>query len=204
MKRSLDRAMTFQPLKIKQLQLQKKQYKENGQTLHEVLVASSILAITISGFSSGIIRSNQITHKASLRQAAESVMTNDLEAVVKRRFYTFRCKQGPCKAATSNNDKNLMYYDASDSDDKDDFIESCNARSLAKDLLAEDINDVTTGDETLDSSSLLDSDISINRTIALDESNSNQAIIEYEAKKDSDVIATIKTTLVPNAVHWCS
>ena len=39
--------------------------------------------------------------KASLRQAAESVMTNDLESVVKRRFYTFRCNQGPCKAATS-------------------------------------------------------------------------------------------------------
>ena len=97
-----------------------------------------------------------------------------------------------------------MYYDASDSDDKDDFIASCNARSLAKDLLAEDINDVTTGEETLDNSSILDSEITLTRTIALDESNSNQAIIEYKAKKDSDVIATIKTTLVPNAVHWCS
>ena len=165
---------------------------------------ATILAITISGFSSGIVRSNQITHKASLRQAAESVMTNDLESVVKRRFYTFRCNQGPCKSATDENNKNLMYYDASDSDDKDDFIESCNARSLAKDLLAEDINDVTTGDETLDNSSILGSDITLTRTIALDKSNSNQAIIEYKAEKDSDVIATIKTTLVPNAVHWCS
>ena len=178
--------------------------QESGQTLHEVLIASSILAITISGFTSGIIRSNQITHQASLRKAAESVMANDLESTVKRRFYTFRCNQGPCKAATDENNKNLMYYDASDSDDKDDFIESCNARSLAKELLAEDINDVTTGDETLDKSSILGSDITLTRTIALDESNSNQAIIEYKAEKGSDVIATIKTTLVPNAAHWCS
>ena len=97
-----------------------------------------------------------------------------------------------------------MYYDKNDSDDKVEFIESCNSRSLAKDLLAEDVNDVTTGDETLDNSSLLDSEITLTRTIALDKSNSNQAIIEYKAEKDTDVIATIKTTLVPNAVHWCS
>ena len=196
--------MKYQQRRLQQLQSQKRQLQEQGQTLHEVLVASSILAITISGFSSGIVRSNQITHKSSLRQAAESMMVNDLESVVKRRFYTFRCKQGPCQAATSDNNKNLMYYNASDSDDKDEFIESCNARSLAKELLAEDINDVTTGDETLDNSSILDSEITLTRTIALDESNSNQAIIEYKAEKDSDVIATIKTTLVPNAVHWCS
>ena len=95
--------MKHQQRQLQQLQFQKRKLQEKGQTLHEVLVASSILAITISGFSSGIVRSNQITHKASLREAAESVMTNDLESVVKRRFYTFRCAQGPCKAATSNN-----------------------------------------------------------------------------------------------------
>ena len=202
--RRSEETMKNQQRRLQQLQSQKRKLKEKGQTLHEVLVASSILAITISGFSSGIVRSNQITHKSSLRQAAESVIANDLESVVKRRFYTFRCKQGACQAATSGNDKNLMYYDASDSDDKDEFIESCNARSLAKDLLAEDVNDVTTGDETLDNRSILGSEITLTRTIALDESNSNKAIIEYKAEKDSDVIATIKTTLVPNAVHWCS
>ena len=180
--------------------------KESGQTLHEVLIASSILAISISGFASGIIRSNQVTHQASLRQAAESVITNDLESTVKRRFYTYRCKQGPCKAATEENDKILMYYDSKDSDDKKDFISRCNARDLARDLLSKDVNDVSTGKKTIDiaSSSLADQDITIIRTISLDDSNENQAIIGYEAEKDNKVIATINTTLVPNAVHWCS
>lgn len=177
---------------------------ELGQTLHEVLIASSILGITISGFTSGIIRSNQITHQASLRKAAESVMANDLESTVKRRFYTFRCRQGPCQAATAENDKSLMYYDREDSDDKQDFIGLCNARDLASELLSENEDDVTTGEQTINSSSLANQDITITRTISLDDSNNNQAIIEYEAEKDSEVIATIKTTLVPNAVHWCS
>ena len=180
--------------------------QESGQSLHEVLIASSILAITISGFTSGIIRSNQVTHQASLRQAAEGVITNDLESTVKHRFYTFRCKQGPCKAATAENVKSLMYYDRKDSDDKKDFISRCNARDLARDLLSKDVNDVSTGKKTLNiaSSSLADQDITIIRTISLDNSNKNQAIVEYDAEKDNKVIATIKTTLVPNAVHWCS
>ena len=172
--------------------------------MHEVLIASSILAITISGFTSGIIRSNQITHQASLRKAAESVMANDLESTVKRRFYTFRCRQGPCQAATAENDKSLMYYDREDSDDKQDFISLCNARDLASELLTESEDDVTTGEQTINSGSLSNQGITITRTISLDDSNNNQAIIEYEAEKDSEVIATIKTTLVPNAVHWCS
>ena len=178
--------------------------QESGQTLHEVLIASSILAITISGFTSGIIRSNQITHQASLRKAAGTVIANDLESTVKRRFYTFRCRQGPCQAATAENDKSLMYYDREDSDDKKDFISLCNARDLAKELLSENEDDVTTGEQTINSSSLSKQGITITRTISLDDTNNNQAIIEYEAEKDSEVIATIKTTLVPNAVHWCN
>ena len=47
---------------------------ELGQTLHEVLIASSILGIAISGFTSGIIRSNQITHQASLRNSGPAQM----------------------------------------------------------------------------------------------------------------------------------
>ena len=181
-----------------------KTLQESGQTLHEVLIASSILAITISGFTSGIIRSNQITHQASLRKAAESAITDDLESTVKHRFYTFRCRQGPCKAATAENDKSLMYYDREDSDDKTDFISHCNSRDLARELLSEDENNVTTGERTISSSLLADRNITITRTISLDGSNKNQAIIEYDAEKDNEVIATIKTTLVPNAVHWCS
>ena len=112
----------------------KKASQESGQTLHEVIIASSILAITISGFTSSIIRSNQITHKASLRNVAESVMSNDLESTVKRRFYTYRCKQGPCMDAIDENDNSLMYFEERNSDDKQDFIRLCNERDHAREL----------------------------------------------------------------------
>ena len=97
-----------------------------------------------------------------------------------------------------------MYYEKDDSDDKQAFIKSCNARNLAMDLLSEDENNVTTGEQTIASSSLTNQGITIIRTISLGDSNKNQAIIQYKAEKDSEIIATIKTTLVPNAVHWCS
>ena len=184
--------------------IREKIWHESGQTLHEVLIASSILAISISGFASGIIRSNRITDQASLRKVAESVMANDLELIVKRRFYTFRCRQGPCRAATTENDESLMYYDKNDFDDKQDFVGLCNSRSLASELLSDNEDDVTTGEHIINDSSLTNQDITITRTISLDESNNNQAVIEYEAEKNNEVIDTINTTVVPNAVHWCS
>jgi len=177
----------------------KKAWQESGQTLHEVLIASSILAIAISGFGSGIIRSNQITHQASLRKAAESVIANDLESTVKQRFYTFRCSQGPCQAAIEENDRSLMYYN---SENKEDFIERCDERDLARELLMEEGAPFTDGRQPV-ASLLDDKGITITRTISINDTNGNQAIVEYEAEKNNEVITTIKTTLVPNAVHWC-
>ena len=173
--------------------------------MHEVLIASSILAITVSGFSSGIIRSNNITHQASLRKSAESVIANDLESNVKRRFYTFRCKQGPCKDAIEENDKSLMYYEPDDSSDKNKFKESCKNRILAKELLG---NNKDLGEENerikIPTDGLAYREgIEIFRRISYGD-NENQATVEYEAEKDSEVIATVQTILVPNAVHWCS
>ena len=93
-----------------------------------------------------------------------------------------------------------MYYD---SENKEDFIERCDTRDLARELLEEEEAPFTDGQQSI-ASLLDDQGITITRTISLSDSNENQAIIEYEAEKNNEVIATIKTTLVPNAVHWCS
>ena len=182
----------------------KKASQESGQTLHEVLIASAILAITISGFTSSIIRSNQITHKASLRNVAESVMSNDLESTVKRRFYTYRCKQGPCMDAIDENDNSLMYFEERNSDDKQDFIRLCNERDHARELLSENEGGVNEEEQLIKEIRSPNQNITITRNITLDDSNNNQAIVEYEAEQGSEVIATMKAILVPNAVHWCS
>ena len=179
--------------------------QESGQNLHEVLIASSILAITISVFTRGIIRSNQITHQASLRKSAESVIANDLESNVKRRFYTFRCKQGPCKDAIEESDKSLMYYEPDDSSDKNKFKESCENRILAKELLGnnKDLGEENERIKVPTYGLAYRKGIEIFRRISYGD-NENQATIEYEAEKNSEVIATVQTILVPNAVHWCS
>ena len=93
-----------------------------------------------------------------------------------------------------------MYYD---SQNKEDFIERCDARDLARELLEEEGAPFTDGQQSI-ASLLDDQGITITRIISLSDSNENQAIIEYEAEKNNEVIAAIKTTLVPNAVHWCS
>ena len=181
---------------VKQTKTNKRQVlQESGQTLHEVLIASSILAITVSGFSSGIIRSNNITHQASLRKSAESVIANDLESNVKRRFYTFRCKQGPCKDAIEENDKSLMYYEPNDSSDRKEFNDSCENRILAKELLDKnkDLGEEDQAKEVPVDGMANRERIKIFRRISYGD-NENQAIILYEAKKGSEVIATVKTT----------
>ena len=98
-----------------------------------------------------------------------------------------------------------MYYERDNSEDRNKFKESCENRALAKELLDKN-KDLGEKDEKREISTdgILDSqEISITRIISFGE-NENQATIVYEAEKDSKVIATVKTTLVPNAVHWCS
>jgi hypothetical protein len=136
-----------------------------------------------------------------LRQAAEGMITSDLESTVKSRFYTFRCKQGPCKAAPQQSTKSLMYYDRNDSADKKDFIKLCKAKGgLTENLLLDEGNKDLKGKNPINSPH---KDITITRIISQVELT-NKATIEYKAEKDNKVIAALNTTLVPNAVHWCS
>ncbi len=92
-----------------------------------------------------------------------------------------------------------MYYN---SENKEDFIERCDERDLARELLMEEGAPFTDGRQPV-ASLLDDKGITITRTISINDTNGNQAIVEYEAEKNNEVITTIKTTLVPNAVHWC-
>ena len=98
-----------------------------------------------------------------------------------------------------------MYYESDNSVDKDNFNYSCKNRILAKELLGENKDLGTKGEKIkISTDGIVDREgINITRTISFGE-NENQATVVYEAEKDSEVIATVKTTLVPNAVHWCS
>ena len=181
--------------------------QQTGQSLTEVLVASSVLAITIMAVSRGMINAQGMTHLTSQRNAAQALMTNDLETTMRQRFFSFRCSQGPCLPASTdqrvliqNQDKPLRYYN---DENKQDFIKSCQKRQLAKDLLAANVDGITTGQATLASSSHLLKGITIERSIELDKDNQNRVFVKYEARRNNKQIAYHKAILIPNAVHWC-
>ena len=178
-----------------------------GQSLTETLVASSMLAITVMAVTRGIINAQGITQQTSQRRAAEALIANDLETTVRQRFFSFRCSQGPCLPANTdaqvllkNQDKPLRYYDDGN---KQAFINSCQNRQLARDLLAAKTNGVTTGESTLSSSGYELDGVVVQRRIALDKNNGNRAVIEYQAQRNNKPIAYRKAILIPNAVHWC-
>ena len=178
-----------------------------GQSLTEVLVASSVLAITVMAVTRGIINAQGITQQSSQRRAAEALIANDLETTVRQSFFSFRCSQGPCLPASTdaqvrlkNQDKPLRYYD---DDNKQAFINSCQNRQLAKDLLAAKTNGVTTGESTLSSSGYELNGVVVQRRIELDKNNGNLAVVEYQARRNNKPIAYRKAILIPNAVHWC-
>ena len=170
-------------------------------------MASSVLAITVMAVTRGIINAQGITQQTSQRRAAEALIANDLETTVRQRFFSFRCSQGPCLPANTdaqvllkNQDKPLRYYD---DDNKQAFINSCQNRQLAKDLLAAKTNGVTTGESTMSSPGYELDGVVVQRRIALDENNGNRAIVEYHAQRNNKPIAYRKAILIPNAVHWC-
>ena len=170
-------------------------------------MASSVLAITVIAVTRGIINAQGITQQTSQRRAAEALIANDLETTVRQRFFSFRCSQGPClptntdaQVLLKNQDKPLSYYD---DNNKQAFINSCQNRQLAKDLLAAKTNGVTTGESTLSSPGYELKGVVVQRRIALDENNGNRAIVEYHAQRNNKPIAYRKAILIPNAVHWC-
>ena len=181
--------------------------QQTGQSLTEVLMASSILAITVTAVMRGIMNAQGVTQKTSQRHAAEALIANDLETTVRQHFFSFRCTQGPClpkgtdaQVLLKNQDKPLRYYNEKN---KQEFIESCQKRQLAKDLLAEKTDGIMISQATLTSPEHLLKGIKIERSISLDENNQNRAVIEYQALRQNKSIAYRKAILIPNAVHWC-
>ena len=178
-----------------------------GQSLTEVLVASSVLAITLMAVTRGIINAQGITQRSSQRHAAEALIANDLETTVRQRFFSFRCSQGPClpketesQVLLKNQDKPLRYYN---DDNKQAFINSCQNRQLAKDLLATPTDGIASGESTLSGTGHLLKGVVVKRRINLVENNANSAVVEYEALHNNKRIAYRKAILIPNAVHWC-
>ena len=99
-----------------------------------------------------------------------------------------------------NQTKPLNYYT---DDNKSEFQSLCSSRSLAKDLLGEEMDGVKTGKTTLDRMGSK-KHLRIERSISLVPDNANRAEVTYKAYINENIITTSHSVLVPNAVHWCS
>ena len=86
----MTRALSSQIRKAQELR------PSGGNTLPEMMVSSALLAITSLAVSSAMIDAHRTTQLSGLRSAAESYISSRLDADVRRRFFSFRCSQGPC------------------------------------------------------------------------------------------------------------
>lgn len=201
----MTRSFSSQIRKAKELR------RSGGNTLPEVMVSSVLLAITSLAVSSAMIDAQRTTQRSGLRSAAESYISSRLDADVRRRFFTFRCSQGPClqiggsvttDTLTSHQDKPLMYYTASNSAA---FQSSCKDRRLAADLLSETGSSVTAGTTTLSHSEPSLQGVTLTRRVSLPESgNQNKALVVHEASYQGKILSQSSTVLIPNAANWCS
>lgn len=181
--------------------------RASGQALHEVMVASSLLAITVISISSSVIKSNAVTASAGDIQQSASLIKHDLETIVKPRFFSYRCSQGPCigkavelEERLQNESKPLNYYT---DDNKAEFYSLCSSRTLAKDLLEEEVDGIKLGKTTLNENTDKEP-IRIERSIGLVSGNANSAEVIYSAYINEKIVSTSHSVLVPNAVNWCS
>ena len=185
--------------------------QEAGNSLPEVLVSASLLAITTLAVSTTLIDAQRATQRSGLRSAAEAYIASQLDAQVRRRFFTYRCSQGPCLQAggaitaavlLAQQDKPMLYYDASNSAA---FQSSCQARRLAADLLAEAGSSVTAGSTTLSQSEPSLRGVSFVRRVSLPEpGNLNKALVVHEATYQGKLLTQSSTVLIPNAANWCA
>lgn len=196
---------------LNQTRNEQKIRRSGGNTIPEILISSALLATTSLAVSSAIIAAQLTTQRSGLRSAAESYISSSLDADVRRRFFSFRCSQGPClqiggsvttDTLTNHQDKPLLYYDSSNSAA---FQSSCNDRRLAADLLSEPGSSVTAGTTTLSHSEPSLKGVTFTRRVSLPENgNQNKALIVHEASYQGKILSQSSTVLIPNAANWCS
>ena len=175
---------------------------DNGFSLPEVLVSSSILMMIVTGISKSQINSISMTADSNQNNSIQARISEDIDNL-RRETFRWMCK--PATACTGDPqyaDVPMRYLT-----DKNSILGQegghCKTKTLAMHMLSEQPQTFPAGPHTLNwdvNAPANSKKVTINRKIT---ANGNVMTVSYITTGSSkDVTSTV--TLVPQAIHWCA
>ena len=192
---------------------------DKGFSMPEVLVSAFIMAMVVSNSAQLFVRSGQTLGQASLRDALQARIAQDLEEL-RRKTWRWRCEAGTgCTGNAADADKPVAYQTSRINEAVIPALRTaCGfdsngnriSQSVAQLMQQEEAASFPEGPTVLawatDSSNtpVVGSErITIQRTINITPGDANQLEIHYSTTQDSSLHTSFHATLTPEALAWC-
>ena len=193
--------------------------RDHGFSMPEVLISAFIMALVVSNSAQLFVRSGQTLGQASLRDALQARIAQDLEEL-RRKTWRWRCEAGTgCTGNADDADKPVAYQTSRIDDAAIPALRTaCGfdsdgnriSQSVAQLMQQEETTSFPAGPTVLawgthsSSTPLVGSEaITIQRTINVTPGDANQLEVHYVTTTTSTIQTSFHATLTPEALAWC-
>ena len=193
--------------------------RDHGFSMPEVLISAFIMALVVSNSAQLFVRSGQTLGQASLRDALQARIAQDLEEL-RRKTWRWRCEAGTgCTGNADDADKPVAYQTSRIEDAAIPALRTaCGfdsdgnriSQSVAQLMQQEETTSFPIGPTVLawathsSSTPLVGSEgITIQRTINVTPGDANQLEVHYATTTTSTIQTSFHATLTPEALAWC-
>ena len=193
--------------------------RDHGFSMPEVLISAFIMALVVSNSAQLFVRSGQTLGQASLRDALQARIAQDLEEL-RRKTWRWRCEAGTgCTGNADDADKPVAYQTSRIDDAAIPALRTaCGfdnngnriSQSVAQLMQQEETTSFPVGPTVLawathsSSTPLVGSEgITIQRTINVTPGDANQLEVHYATTTTSTIQTSFHATLTPEALAWC-
>lgn len=200
-------------------QFQLKKTREQGFSMPEVLISAFIMAMVVSNSAQLFVRSGQTLGQASLRDALQARIVQDLEEL-RRKTWRWRCEAGTgCTGNADDADKPVAYQTSRIDDAAIPALRTaCGfdsngnriSQSVAQLMQQEEATNFPAGPTILpwtthssNTPPVGSEGITIQRSIMVTPDDANQLEIHYSTTTNSTIQTNFYATLTPEALAWC-
>lgn len=198
-------------------------HRDQGFSLPEVMVSSILVALVVTNSTNLYMRSQGSLRSTSLRDAVNARIAADLEDL-RNRSWRFGCEDGTqgssistaCTGNSQDADRPVRYKSGraagAGPTPLQEYQDACDAapniNGMAALMQTKDPR-FQNGTTTLQLASngenraLASSNVSIQRTIRLDNADRNKLHITYATTDGAPVRVRLNSTIVPQALGWC-
>lgn len=194
--------------------------RDQGFSMPEVMVSSILITLVVANSTSLYMRSQGSLRSTSLRDAVNARIAADLEEL-RSGSWRFGCEDGTeagttstaCTGLPADADKPVAYKTGRAPNGTpaplSDYQQACTNNTLASLMQTKDSR-FKSGKQILplatstQNAALATSNVSIERTISLDPNDRNKLNISYATPLGSPVRVYMNSTIVPQALGWCS